>query len=115
MNSAIYNNKTLLQITLPNKNEQKISIIYLDNQTNTVHHTQPATNITLFNTANNPARWMFLKKGKQLEDSTSRNLADLYFVNITDTTRSTKQKMKNPTIQTATNYTISYPRNGPIT
>src|SRR3954469_3248145 len=55
---------------------------------------------------------MFLKKGKKLEDSTTGSNNDLFFINVTDTTRSVKAKEKNPNINSAIHFTITSPRKG---
>src|SRR3954470_24804832 len=110
MNSSLENNKIFLQVSLPNEADSKISIIYLDLDNNTVHHTPPAKNITIFNLTNFPKSWMFLKKGKKLEDSTTGSNNDLFFINITDIIRSVKAKEKNSNINSATHFTITSPR-----
>src|SRR5947209_5564228 len=112
MNTSLENNKIFLQVSLSNKADSKISIIYLNLDNNTVHHTPSAKNITIFNLTNFPKRWMFLKKGKKLEDSTTGSNNDLFFINVTDTTRSVKAKEKNPNINSATHFIITSPRKG---
>src|SRR3954471_13405428 len=113
MNPSLKNSKIFLQVSLPNDADSKISIIYLDLDNTTVHHTSPAKNITIFNLTNFPKRWMFLKKGKKLEDSTTKSNNDLFFINVTDTTRSVQAKeKKNPNINSAPHFTITSPRKG---
>jgi len=62
------NPKKFLQIQITNFEKKLFTILYLDEFTRTIHHTEPSDNTLLSNLNNFPIEWAFSQENKPLTD-----------------------------------------------